>query len=341
MALSSKELAHLVGVSPSAVSIVLNNRPGVSDETRQKILRAASEYGYEKHKRQLTASKLSIIQFVIYKMENSKITQSPLFSSISEGITHQAQKCGYTLQISYLDDQSDIYAQVASLRNCNCDGIILMASEMDEERMKVFEAIDIPFVVLDNYFDNNKYDCIISNNTLGTKIALKHLTDMGHKDICCLSSDLNCTNYIERRHTFISQCLANPDISHCSNNVLKSPCLINQAYDTCVNYIKNRKHEMPTAIFADNDLLASTCVSALVDQGFNVPNDISIIGFGDYSLCQMFLPALTSIHVPMHHLGSLSVTRLIKKIKCEARTALKIELATSLVVRKSVKNLNR
>lgn len=340
MALSSKELAHLVGVSPSAVSIVLNNKPGVSDETRQRILRAADEYGYEKHKRQITTTKLSIIQLVIYKKGNSKITLSPLYSSISEGVAYQAQKSGYTLQISYIDDQSDIYNQITALKNCNCDGIILLASEMDEEIMRIFEAVDIPFVVLDNYFENNKYDCIISNNVLGTKSAIKHLINMGHKDICCFSSDLNCTNYSERRRTFTSMCLENTQIRHCCNNIIKTPCLISDAYNTCVNYLKENKHHLPTAIFADNDLLASTCISAISDQGLNVPNDISIIGFGDYSLCQMFLPALTSIHIPMHHLGALSVSRLIKKIRGEAKEVLKIELATSLVVRKSVKNLN-
>jgi len=340
MALSSKELARLVGVSPSAVSIALNNRPGISSETRKKILFAADEHGYENHKRQQNSTKSSIIQFVIYKKENSRISHSQLLSSISEGIAYQTQKSGYSLQVSYLNDQSDMYTQVNYLKKCKCDGIILLASEINEERMKIFESIDVPFVVLDNYFDNNKYDCIISNNALGTKSALKYLTDMGHKDICFLSSDFNCTNYRERRLAFSSQCLSNSQISHCANNIIKSPCSTKDAYNTCVNYIKDNKHRLPSAIFADNDLLASTCISALADEGFNVPNDISIVGFGDYSLCQMFFPALTSVHIPIHHLGSLSVRRLIKKMNGEAIEVLKIELATSLVIRNSVKNLN-
>ena len=104
--------------------------------------------------------------------------------------------------------------------------------------------------------------------------------------------------------------------------------------------ILNHAPEMPTAFFADNDIIALSAMRALKEKGYKIPEDISIIGIDDIPMCELTDPPLTTMHVPKHQMGVQAVKRLLEKINHNSREVLTIEIFTFLVERQSIRNLN-
>ena len=96
---------------------------------------------------------------------------------------------------------------------------------------------------------------------------------------------------------------------------------------------------MPTAFFADNDIIALSAMRALKEKGYRIPEDISIIGIDDMPMCELMDPPLTTMHVPKHQMGVQAVKRLLEKINSNSREILTIEIRTSLVERQSIRTV--
>jgi LacI family transcriptional regulator len=100
------------------------------------------------------------------------------------------------------------------------------------------------------------------------------------------------------------------------------------------------KSNLPTAIFADNDIIAFGAMKAIKEHGLKIPDDISIIGFDDLPYCEIIEPPLTTIKVFKHSLGRLAVDRLLDRMKNQVSEVVRIEVATALVTRQSVKTIS-
>lgn len=101
MNISAKELAKLINVSPATVSMVFNNKPGISDATRELVLKTAAEYGYEPKKNESSGASSRIIQLVNYKKHGKVAADTPFFSQLTEGISTECTRQGCALHISY------------------------------------------------------------------------------------------------------------------------------------------------------------------------------------------------------------------------------------------------
>jgi LacI family transcriptional regulator len=94
--------------------------------------------------------------------------------------------------------------------------------------------------------------------------------------------------------------------------------------------------ELPTAFFADNDIIAFGAINALKEKGISIPKDVSIIGFDDMPFCEITNPSLTTIKVFKQEMGGIAVKRLIEKINSNDSVTQKIEINTDLIIRNSV-----
>lgn len=335
MGLSAKDIAKTLNLSPSAVSIALNNKPGVSDETRRLVLEFAEQHGYSRYIRKQKNSAESFIQFIIYKKHGSIVGDTPFFSRLSEGISGQTGLRGYKLQISYFYESQSFSDQLNTLKNANIEGIILLATEMNPADIKKFRALNIPIVVLDSYFEDEMFDCVVINNVQGAYLATMHLIEKGHRRIGHLCSNVEINNFRERRDGFIRA------INKCSElNIESETILIEPTYEgaylNMTEYLEAHNSILPTAFFADNDIIATSCLRALKDKKYKLPQDISIIGFDDIPVCEMTRPALSTMSVPKKELGILAVDRLVSLITGEAKETVKIEVGTTLIERSSV-----
>jgi len=180
------------------------------------------------------------------------------------------------------------------------------------------------------------HDTVLINNEQGTFNAVTHLYELGHRHIGLISTEddrAGCNNFRMRTEAFKkSICYYNLEYAdHSRCNVVST---LEGSYQGMKEYLA-LGNDLPTAFFAENDILAVGAIRALKEAGYRVPDDVSIIGFDDMSFCDISEPPLTTIAVPKEQYGSLAASLLIDKINNTSIGTVKIEIGTYLVERKS------
>lgn len=339
MGLKIKDIAEAANVSASTVSLVLNNKPGISDETRQKVLKLVEEMGYSTNLLSKPAfNNQGNIRFMIYKKHGFVVSDTPFFSALMEGIDQETRNERYNLVVSYVNEcDTNKSEMLRILAESSPDGIILLATEMLPDDLHTFNQLNIPFVALDNYFNMEKVDAIAISNIHGAYEATKYLIDMNHKKIGYLHSSIGINNFDQRKEGY-TKALSDRDIKLNKKFIYCLEPTMEGAYND-MHKILQLKPSLPTALFADNDIIAFGAIKALKEHGLRIPEDISIIGFDDMPFCEMIEPALTTIKVNKQNMGMVAVRRLVEKIEADSEGYLKVEVGTELIIRRSVMNV--
>ncbi len=339
MSIKVKDIAQMLNISPSTVSLVLNDKPGISEATRQKIFGLIDELGYgdmlPKRKENIRSNKS--IGFLIYKKSGRLVSDTQFFSELIQGIDIRCRSYGYKLMVTYINEADSPEDHIKSFTGDDCEGIILLATEMDSKDFDYFEEIGLPCVVLDSYFERVNYDCIVINNVQGAFEATNYLAKMGHKNIGYLRSSYRVNNFRERYEGF-AKALRHNKLKENHDFVLELGSLMETSYEAMKAHLEN-KIPIPTAYFAENDLVALGAIKALREAGFKVPEDISVIGFDNIPLSSILEPHLATIHVPKQRLGMLAVDRLVTRLSESPEEFVKIEVGTTLMERESVTKL--
>jgi len=335
MALKVKDIADRLGVSQATVSLVLNNKPGVSEETRKKVLKFIEEMGYDTNILSKPALKHNgNIRFIVYKKHGKVVSDTPFFSALMEGIDSEARDSGYSLVVSYVNEKDNKPEILRILQENPPEGIIILATEMVSEDVADFKRLGIPIVVLDNYFISEKLDTVIINNIEGAYEATKYIIKKGHTDIGYLSSKVHINNFLERREGFL-KAIKESGLDFDPKFEYKIGSTLEEAYQDMLVLLDNNP-PIPSAFFADNDIIALGAVKALKQKGLKIPEDVSIVGFDDMPFCEMIEPSLTTVRVYKQKMGMIAVRRLRSKIEDEAEENVKIEIMTELIERNSV-----
>ena len=144
MSITAKELAEKLNLSQTAVSMALNNKPGVSTETRRMVIEAAEKYGYDFTRLSLKKNKAGSIYAVSYRSHNAIMSYSPIFDAMVEGMESVVQKDNYKLKvITFYEKRDNLEHYLGDLRTTDCVGIILFGTEMREEMVRPF--LKLPF----------------------------------------------------------------------------------------------------------------------------------------------------------------------------------------------------
>ena len=328
--MTAKELAKLLGVSQAAVSLAFNGRPGISEETRQRILSAADEHQVRRAVRRQTAD---VIDVVCYKKHGMVVGETPFFAALMEGISASASALNYTVRISYVYGSRGVEEAVSE----NSMGVILIATEMTvKEDIEPFLRVGKPMVVLDALFRYRNFDCVTIDNQKGAYDATRCLIDHGHRRIGHLKSSVTIRNFVEREDGFLAACADAPD---CTPVTVSVGSTQETAYADMLAWLKT-KPPLPTGFFADNDLIAISCIRALKDMHYRVPEDVSVVGFDDIPMSAVSSPALSTIHVYKEDLGYRAVNLLCSLSGQPRRAPVNVRISTDLVERKSVLDLN-
>ena len=339
MAIRIKDIASALNISSATVSLVLNNKPGVKKDTREKVLDYISQNGYSTNA--LMKPGLDILgdlQMVIYKKSGKVVSDTPFFSRLIEGIESESRKSGYQLMISYVDETDEGAGILRRIRENPPTGIILLATEMTSDDLKKFNDINVPLVLLDNHFENMDMDMVVIDNERGAYIATEHLIDMGHREIGYLHSSFKINNFEERSKGF-QKALSDHQIELKQDYIIPLDSTQNGAYND-MKAVLNQNPKLPTAVFADNDLIALGAYKALKEYGCEIPRDISLVGFDNMPFCTMAIPALSSVRVHNQKMGMVAVQRLIDKIENSSEEIQKIIVGVNLIKRESVKNIS-
>lgn len=327
-----REIAKMAGVSPSAVSLVLNGKKGVSFETRKRVLEVISKNNYTKTNKAKTYSKN--ICFLKYKKHGMLVEQNEGFiNTILDSIEMECSSRGYHL--SMINSVNDFSGTIKNIDYDMYDGLIVLGTELEEEQYTALSQIKKPYIVLDNAVQNFPCNSIAINNEEIVYYALSHLKSLGHKSIAYFHSNVSIANFEERYEAFIKYSEKLQLEFKAENEFKVTPTLLG-AYTEMKSHLSAHP-VLPSCVFADNDSIAIGAIKALVELGNRVPEDISIIGFDDIRFSEISSPPLTTMRIPKALIGTLAVRQICSMIEDYPYSSVKLRVGGELVLRLSTK----
>ena len=327
--LTVNDIAKKAGVSVTAVSFVLNNKPGVSDATREKIQKIISETDF---KPSLSSKKLVLKKsFNICLIMNafSSPFEDLFYFEITRGIINQSMKCGYNVIISKpIMSQSELPDLIYS---GDADGIIFM-QDINQTLIDKANASGVPFLIVDSHSNNENVTSINPDYKKATYDATSYLIKHGHKDIAMIASNVVPDFYTQTLSGFneaMEEFHISPNTDFCGISALNEE----SAYKEAKKLLEMKKS--PSAILCTVDSFAIGVMRCAKDMNLKIPDDISIIGIDDILLSRYIEPKLTTIGIDKVGMGTLAMDMIIQKI--EGKTVKSTLLPMELIERDSVK----
>lgn len=334
------DIAQAAKVSPSAVSLALNHKTGVSDELRQRIIGLAIQMGYRYVSPEQTVINEHItIKFLKIAKHGHIINErhNPFITEYLEGIEVEAKRRGHTLEVSFFNKvpMSEI---IAAQRGITAQGLIVLGTELDPHEAALFSELSQPVVFIDTYFPLSPYDCIDMDNHDGVFKSIQHLYQCGHQRIGLIKSSYECRNF-KLREVGFREAMEYFSLPLQEDFIISVDPTFDQSILDMSAYL-DTAHTLPTAFFCMNDIIAYGCMRALRDRHYRLPEDISLIGFDDLPSSGLSDPPLTTIRVSSHQIGKRALEQVVQRISHPSAGMPETILITgTLVVRNSVKKI--
>jgi len=328
-----KDVAKKAGVSLSTVSLVLNRKKNVSEETVKKVQQAIKELNYhpQRSAQGLASKKSGNIGFVLTSDHFSRA--EPFYTKIFLGSEFEARKHNYYILLTTIDRNFNKKCIPRFLLERNVDGVIL-AGKVPEGLIHYVQQIDLPLIFIDYFPENGNYPAVLIDNTVGARQAMKHLIEKGHQQIAFVGGDISHPS-IQDRFLGYKQALEDARIPFNENLVI-----IDEDYPGDKNgysamcKLQKRKASF-TAIFAANDAMAFGCMRCMKEKGVTVPDQIALVGFDDVDVSWQMEPQLTTIRVNKEDMGALAVKNMVDLISSHKKSLGKILVPVELIVRDS------
>ncbi|ASI93544.1 MULTISPECIES: substrate-binding domain-containing protein [Vibrio] len=327
-----KDIAKLAGVSTSTVSHVINKTRFVSEEISERVNNAAQELNYYAPSalaRSLKVNRTKTIGMLVTTSTN------PFFGEVVKGVERSCYHKGYSLILCNTEgDNERMRDSINTLLQKRVDGLILMCSSLEGERIDVFERYsDIPVVVMDwgpMLFTSDK---IQDNSLRGGYLAAKYLIDCGHKEIGCITGPL-IKHQAQMRYEGYKRAMIEAELDFNANWIVESDFECEGGYQALKKMVQ--RGPLPSSIFVSNDMMAMGVINAANELGIKIPDDLSIIGYDDIHIAKFMSPSLTTIHQPKYRLGQAAVETLLTKLENYSKEPNVVQLEPTLVERNSV-----
>ncbi|MDO5572760.1 MAG: LacI family DNA-binding transcriptional regulator [bacterium] len=339
-----KDIANYTGVSCTTVSNVIHGKPGrVSAETIAMIQEAIEKLGYVPNMsaRSLVSHSSKVIAMINHVVTNrsSKFMEDPFESSFVGTIEAALREHGYYLMIRTVETSEDL---LAFLQNWNVDGLFFTGIFKDKF-FDVLTKLSIPIVFIDSYVHHPGIYNIGLEDFKGSHTATRYLLDCGHRRIAFASPSIKDGGVLQERFLGYKAALTEAGIPFDKTLVFEHE----MDFDSCgqlAGELADRYHSASadnrlSALVVTADIMAAGVMAGLRSHGLSVPEDISVIGFDDLSICRMITPALTTIHQDMEKKGTLAVEYMLKQLADEPIQHSEVILSTDLVKRDSVRSL--
>jgi LacI family transcriptional regulator len=331
------DIAKEASVSQSAVSLALNNKPGISDEVRRKIIAIAERLEYRNSGSENIAIKGMAIKLIKIAKHGHIVNEwhNAFISEYMEGIEKAAKKRKAKFEVSFFD-RVPIEEIISAHRKAAIDGLIVLGTELNAYELNFFAEITKPIVFIDTYFPLSVYDCIDMDNVDGVFKAVQHLYSCGHRKIGLVKSSIETRNFRMRENGF-REAMEYFSLPVKENYIVSVDPTYHQSIADMGKYL-NKASSLPTAFFCMNDIMAYGCMKALRDHNRRIPDDVSVIGFDDLPSSGISDPPLTTIRVSSHKIGQRALEKLIEHIRNpEDHIPENILISGKLVTRNSVR----
>ena len=321
-----KQVAERAGVSISTVSHVINNTRVVSDDVRQRVLGIIDEMRYipSAVARSLKNDKTHTIGVLVPNSSN------PYFAELIRWIEDAAFELGYNIILC--NAHGGAQKQAAYLRllmEKRIDGLVLVASGADDEQDLLLRHEAIPIVQLERALPGLDADLVLAGQEAGGYEATRHLIELGHRDIACVSGPADLPRTRERVGGFL-RAMAEAGLTG---------RIVHEEFTSAGGHAAFTRllgqPQRPTAVFVTSDLMALGGLCAAGAAGVRVPAQLSVVGYDDIAGASYALPPLTTVAPPKHDMAQLAIELLIDRIRGEHAPLRSMALASTLVVRAS------
>lgn len=317
------DVARLAGVSGATVARVLANSNLVSAQTREKVLKAVQELDYHPNYSGQILKGKSTQQILFFCPE----LYNPFYVHVYYGMDDYAQTQQYGIVLSRHFDQN-------SIQSGRYDGVVLSINDEKHHQQQInfLNGIQLPFVAANFCQASFEVPNVHFDYNQAGALAVKHLYELGHRRIAYISDN----SHADAKWSNIEKHIAELPSLHCNKLVLNpAPELYDNLYEAGYLYAERiyRMFDLPTAIIAANDALASGLINGLWSKGIRMPEDLSIISFDDTYMSRFTTPPLTTLRLPKYEMGQALIKMLLSLLKDTSYES--IALPSRLVVRGS------
>lgn len=321
------EVAARAGVSIATVSRAFNSPQMVVAETRKRIETAAKDLGYHQDLA-LGPGFSGTIGMIVPTIDNA------IFSEMIEAFSRRLNEHGRTMLIAThgYDLKLEVPIMRALIRR-KIDGVVLVGLDHLETSMAMLLDREIPTIAIWNYDEQAQISCIGADNRKVGACAMRHLLDLGHRDIAMLFPDTGSND--RARHRFagaIAQAAAR-GINIPAGRIISCPYDIGASKKIAIEHFS---HNRPGAVLCGNDVIAQGVLYGCLALGLTVPRDLSVMGIGDFATSAHIEPGLSTIRIPARRIGEMAAETIVSESRSSfdpRPVATAVDF--SLVIRKS------
>ncbi len=331
------DIAKASNVSPATVSLVLRDKPGVGDQTRQRVLEAARTLGYVPPAtlpRNSMAAQLKNIGLIMKVDRSDPPDINHFYSPVVTGIEAVCRQQNSHLIYANLpvDDHNQPLELPRLLTDTQIDGLLMVGMELTKGLLAHLQQRGLPIVLVDGYADSAEFDSVVTDNVSGGRAATAHLIAQGHRHIAIVGSTPDAYPSIrERREGYILE------IEKQGLNPIFGDCVLRPEAAEKVSAEILQTHPETTAFFACNDETALAIMKTMQKLGKRVPTDIAVIGFDNILLSQYITPALTTMRVDKMGMGRLAAQLMFNRLNHPLSANVNAVIRPQLIERESVR----
>ena len=300
-----EDVARAAGVSRALVSLVMRERPNVSEERRRRVLDAAAKLGYRPNAmaRSLASRRTKTVGVILDDLRN------PFFAEIAGGVEELASELGYQLLLAAGGRQARRErVALSALLEHRVSGIILVSPRMSAGDITA-AASEAPLVMVGRAVRGIDADTVLINEAHGTGLVLDHLIGLGHEAIAHVDGGTGAGGP-QRRSAYLRGMRAH----RLGRHALVVPGDFTEEAGVAAAGELLRRPELPTAIFAANDMVAAGLLGGLDRAGVDVPRDVSIVGYDNILIAHLAHVSLTTVDQPRTEMGRLALELLLDRI---------------------------
>lgn len=322
-----RDVAKHAGVSVATVSRSLNNQPGISSETRERVLSLANELGYNLDN--LRQTRLRRVSF-LYRRLPEALGGNPFYSHVLHGVEGACRSEKLSLAYSSVSPEDDLPELVARQA---AEGL-LCVGYFEPQQLRAVQALGLPTVLVDHWYPG--LSCVNSDNFGGAYLLTEHLIEQGFQRIAFISGPPTHYSITQRLQGYRYALIAHGQQPDPELEVVRAPLDEEEGTESAVLQLLSLPRR-PDAIFAYNDATALRALRICQMKGVRVPEEMAIVGFDDVTGGAQAFPPLTTVRVDKESLGSRGVENLLQF----SGGPTQITLPVSLIVRESSRRFER
>jgi LacI family transcriptional regulator len=326
------DIAQVLNVSNVTVSKALADKDGVSEELRAKIKQLASEMGYSYNSTAKSLKDGRTYNIGIVVPERFLGQTMSFYWVLYQNISKELLKKNYygIFEILKFEDEENLILPKMVLDQ-KIDGIIILG-QANRKYVKAIMETDLAMICMDFYENIPNIDTIVTDNFYGTYLLTDYLIENGHRNIGFVGN-IKATSSIQDRYLGYFKALIENDIAY------NSQWTISDRLDSGANIDITLPDKMPTAFVCNCDETAYRLIKTLQKSGFDVPNDISVVGFDNYLISEICDPPITTVEVDMKAMAQAGVELIVQKINHVHYKVGRRLISGKIIIKNSVKNI--